>query len=187
MSLQRLSTAVADVKSRGPLLFCLLLSLFLSFRAPEDQKSLVFSGVFAIVWIGEAVVTIQIKLLGGNMYGLPQPFLRRSLMLQRQIIFPIGVHHWLYTLSFGHCLATQCSSFDIIRTDPGIHCPCIMVIGGRSQHSRRFGCREESVRYSGIPAFPLLCQLRLFMPHYVMVESIEASMPKKQYIMSRQK
>jgi hypothetical protein len=32
-----------------------------------DQKDLVFSGVFAMVWIGEAVVTLQIKLLGGNM------------------------------------------------------------------------------------------------------------------------
>ncbi len=35
--------------------------------AAGDQKSLVFSGVFAMVWIGEAVVTMQIKLLGGNM------------------------------------------------------------------------------------------------------------------------
>jgi hypothetical protein len=51
----------------GPLIFCLLLSLFLSFRADDEQKSLVFSGVFAMVWIGEAVVTMQIKLLGGNM------------------------------------------------------------------------------------------------------------------------
>lgn len=51
----------------GPLIFCLLLSLLLSFRAKDDQKDVVFSGVFAIVWIGEAVVTLQIKLLGGNM------------------------------------------------------------------------------------------------------------------------
>ncbi|KAI0013101.1 Yip1-domain-containing protein [Xylariaceae sp. FL0662B] len=50
----------------GPLVFCLLLSLLLSFRAKEEQKDIVFSGVFAIVWIGEAVVTLQIKLLGGN-------------------------------------------------------------------------------------------------------------------------
>ncbi|XXG94369.1 hypothetical protein Hte_000623 [Hypoxylon texense] len=50
----------------GPLIFCLLLSLLLSFRAKPDQKDIVFSGVFAIVWIGEAVVTLQIKLLGGN-------------------------------------------------------------------------------------------------------------------------
>lgn len=48
-------------------MFCLLLSLFLSMGAKPDQKSLVFSGIFAIVWIGEAVVTVQIKLLGGNM------------------------------------------------------------------------------------------------------------------------
>ncbi|KAI9671069.1 MAG: hypothetical protein M1831_005154 [Alyxoria varia] len=53
----------------GPLLFCLLLSLFLSLRALPDQKSFVFSGVFAIVWIGEAVVTMQIKLLGGNIHS----------------------------------------------------------------------------------------------------------------------
>ena len=58
---------------RGPLIFCLLLSLFLSFCAQKDQKSLVFSGVFSIVWIGEAVVTLQIKLLGGNMYVSTRP------------------------------------------------------------------------------------------------------------------
>ena len=51
----------------GPLIFCLLLSLLLSFNAQPDQRDLVFSGVFALVWIGEAVVTLQIKLLGGNM------------------------------------------------------------------------------------------------------------------------
>lgn len=51
----------------GPLIFCLLLSLLLSFRAQDNQKDIVFSGVFAMVWIGEAVVTLQIKLLGGNM------------------------------------------------------------------------------------------------------------------------
>lgn len=36
-------------------------------RASKDQTDLVFSGVFSLVWIGEAVVTLQIKLLGGNM------------------------------------------------------------------------------------------------------------------------
>ena len=44
--------------------------MFLSMRAKDEQSSLVFSGVFSIVWIGEAVVTLQIKLLGGNMYVL---------------------------------------------------------------------------------------------------------------------
>lgn len=45
--------------------------MFLAVRASEDQSDLVFSGVFSIVWIGEAVVTLQIKLLGGNMYVCP--------------------------------------------------------------------------------------------------------------------
>lgn len=42
--------------------------MFLSMRAKDEQSSLVFSGVFTIVWLGEAIVTLQIKLLGGNMY-----------------------------------------------------------------------------------------------------------------------
>jgi len=52
----------------GPLIFCLALSALLSFRSREEQRGVVFSGVFAMVWIGEAVVTMQIKLLGGNMW-----------------------------------------------------------------------------------------------------------------------
>lgn len=55
------------ILSRGPLIFCLLLSFLLSMTKSGHQRSLVFSGVFALVWVGEAVVTMQIKLLGGNM------------------------------------------------------------------------------------------------------------------------
>lgn len=61
-----MSEGLRDWDLWGPLIFCLLLSMFLSMRAKKDQSSLVFSGVFSIVWIGEAVVTLQIKLLGGN-------------------------------------------------------------------------------------------------------------------------
>ncbi|KAI1398338.1 Yip1-domain-containing protein [Hypoxylon fuscum] len=61
-----MSPGLRDWDMWGPLVFCLLLSLLLSFRAQPEQKDIVFSGVFAIVWIGEAVVTLQIKLLGGN-------------------------------------------------------------------------------------------------------------------------
>ncbi|KAK6350900.1 hypothetical protein TWF718_004083 [Orbilia javanica] len=50
----------------GPLLSSLLLSLLLSIAASNEQTTNVFSGVFAIVWIGEAIVTLQIRLLGGN-------------------------------------------------------------------------------------------------------------------------
>jgi hypothetical protein len=62
-----MSEGLRDWDLWGPLVFCLLLSLLLSFNAMKEQKSLVFSGVFALVWIGEAVVTMQIKLLGSNM------------------------------------------------------------------------------------------------------------------------
>jgi len=66
LSQGNMSEGLRDWDLWGPLIFCLLLSLFLSFRADKEQKELVFSGVFAMVWIGEAVVTMQIKLLGGN-------------------------------------------------------------------------------------------------------------------------
>jgi len=61
-----MSEGLRDWDLWGPLIFCLLLSMFLSMRASSEQSDLVFSGVFSIVWIGEAVVTLQIKLLGGN-------------------------------------------------------------------------------------------------------------------------
>lgn len=67
LSQNHMSEGLRDWDLWGPLIFCLLLSLLLSFNARPDQKSAVFSGVFALVWIGEAVVTLQIKLLGGNM------------------------------------------------------------------------------------------------------------------------
>lgn len=62
-----MSPGLRDWDLWGPLVFCLLLSLLLSFNARSDQKDKVFSGVFAMVWVGEAVVTMQIKLLGGHM------------------------------------------------------------------------------------------------------------------------
>jgi len=55
----------------GPLLFCLALSVLLSICGQPKQKDIIFSGVFALVWIGEAIVTLQIKLLGGNMCVFP--------------------------------------------------------------------------------------------------------------------
>lgn len=63
-----MSPGLRDWDLWGPLIFCLLLSLLLSIAARAEQKDTVFSGVFAMIWLGEAVVTLQIKLLGGNMY-----------------------------------------------------------------------------------------------------------------------
>lgn len=62
-----MSEGLRDWDLWGPLIFCLLLSLLLSASAPHDETSLVFSGVFVMVWLGEVLVTMQIKLLGGNM------------------------------------------------------------------------------------------------------------------------
>lgn len=63
-----MSPGLRDWDLWGPLVFCLLLSTLLSLRSRDTQREIVFSGVFAIVWIGMSVVTMQIKLLGGNMY-----------------------------------------------------------------------------------------------------------------------
>ncbi|TQN74322.1 Nucleoporin NUP56, partial [Colletotrichum shisoi] len=66
LSQNNMTPGLRDWDLWGPLIFCLLLSILLSFNARADQKDVVFSGVFAMIWIGEAVVTLQIKLLGGS-------------------------------------------------------------------------------------------------------------------------
>src|SRR5271169_7017951 len=52
----------------GPLVFCLVLSLLMSFGASENQSQVVFTGIFTMVWLGEAVCTLNLKLLGGTVY-----------------------------------------------------------------------------------------------------------------------
>ncbi|KAI9495825.1 Yip1 domain-containing protein [Zychaea mexicana] len=49
----------------GPLVLCLALAIILSTQAPDDQAVPIFTGVFVIVWLGSAVVTLNAKLLGG--------------------------------------------------------------------------------------------------------------------------
>jgi hypothetical protein len=50
----------------GPLIFCLLISTLMSMIAPNHQSSIVFSGVFSLIWVGQLVVTLNIKMLGGT-------------------------------------------------------------------------------------------------------------------------
>jgi len=50
----------------GPLLLCLTLSVILWVEAHADQKKIVFSLVFMIVWLGSCVVTANAFLLGGK-------------------------------------------------------------------------------------------------------------------------
>lgn len=67
LSQNNMTPGLRDWDLWGPLIFCLLLSVLLSICGQASQKNAIFTGVFATVWIGEAVVTLQIKLLGGNM------------------------------------------------------------------------------------------------------------------------
>lgn len=92
----------------GPLIFCLLLSLLLSYNARPEQRDLVFSGVFALVWIGEAVVTMQIKLLGGNMWVLPATGCVGALLLTEplQLFCPERVRYWIYAIPTCHRLSS---------------------------------------------------------------------------------
>ncbi|KAK5075480.1 hypothetical protein LTR64_001687 [Lithohypha guttulata] len=80
-----MSEGLRDWDLWGPLVFCLLLSLFLSMRAAKDQKDLVFSGVFTLIWLGEAVVALQIKLLGGNISFM------QSVSILGYTIFPLVI------------------------------------------------------------------------------------------------
>jgi hypothetical protein len=50
----------------GPLLLCMLLSVVLSFRAPDGHGSAIFALVFVVVWVGSAAVTLNAQLLGGK-------------------------------------------------------------------------------------------------------------------------
>mmetsp|Transcript_38444 Transcript_38444/g.85835 ORF Transcript_38444/g.85835 Transcript_38444/m.85835 type:complete len:190 (+) Transcript_38444:154-723(+) len=69
----------------GPLLVCLTLSVTLSLQAPEDQKALVFAGVFILVWLGAAVVTVNAQLLGGSISFF------QSVCILGYCIFPLDV------------------------------------------------------------------------------------------------
>jgi hypothetical protein len=51
----------------GPLLLCLMLALVLSSASSEDQRGVVFSAVFVVIWLGSAFVTINAKFLGSSL------------------------------------------------------------------------------------------------------------------------
>ncbi|KAI9184351.1 hypothetical protein H9P43_003404 [Blastocladiella emersonii ATCC 22665] len=61
------SDVLRDWDLWGPLLLCLALSISMSISAPKEQTAAVFTGIFVIVWAGAAVVTLNTKLLGGNL------------------------------------------------------------------------------------------------------------------------
>ena len=50
----------------GPLVFCMILAITLAISASDDQKAIVFAGVFVVVWAGSAIITLNGMLLGGQ-------------------------------------------------------------------------------------------------------------------------
>jgi hypothetical protein len=154
---------------RGPLIFCLLLSLLLSMTASGEQKSLVFSGVFAMVWIGEAVVTMQIKLLGGNMYEISL-FLGWAFigMLTRtcpQFVLSVRMHHRLHAVSSRHCGDAQCTTASGYRQNTGVPCSDRLVIGSWGQYSRRVGGSQEPGWDCSVSSLRFLRRSRLLVFH----------------------
>src|SRR5271154_3704734 len=70
-SFQENDAVMKDWDLWGPLVFCLSLSLLMSFGASENQSQVVFTGIFTMVWLGEAVCTLNLKLLGSTVYVTP--------------------------------------------------------------------------------------------------------------------
>jgi len=127
-------------------------------RAKGEQASLVFSGVFCIVWIGEAVVTLQIKLLGGNMYA-PCPSIHvgsAANTISLQFVLPIGLHHRLHALPSCYRRSPQCHGPPYHCANTCISRPNRMVSGSGCQYPRRLGRRKEPGRHCGLPAVRVL-------------------------------
>mmetsp|Transcript_20536 Transcript_20536/g.44513 ORF Transcript_20536/g.44513 Transcript_20536/m.44513 type:complete len:171 (+) Transcript_20536:786-1298(+) len=82
---RQLSTIKNINTNRGPLLICLSLSLILSTKAPQKQKSHVFTTVFAVMWVGSLVVTVNAQLLGATMS------IFQSLCVLGYCVFPLTV------------------------------------------------------------------------------------------------
>jgi hypothetical protein len=161
-----MSEGLRDWDLWGPLIFCLLLSMFLSMRAPDKQTDHVFAGVFSIIWIGEAVVTLQIKLLGGNMCAVPLSMSTSALIFE-QILHAVGQHHRLHPLSPRYCVRPQRGRPTNDCPDSGVHCACTVVIGGGSEYTRRLGSREESSWASSLPVGTLLHRHSLSLFYYI--------------------
>jgi len=184
LSGNHMTAGLRDWDLWGPLIFCLLLSLLLSFNARADQKDVVFSGVFAMVWIGEAVVTLQIKLLGGNMY-VPRrgplshrpapPLLPYNLLpsarspangsCPSQLLCAERVRHWLHPLPARHRGATVRLLAAAGRPHPRLPRPRRLGAGRGHQHPRRQRRCQEPCGHCRLPPLCLLFGARLSLLH----------------------
>jgi hypothetical protein len=164
-----MSEGLRDWDLWGPLIFCLLLSLFLSRGAKDSQKDLVFSGIFAMVWIGEAVVTLQIKLLGGNMYvdttTTTTGCLAQDVLTRTQSLFPVHLHHRIHAVPTRHCRAAQCRGHPHDCPDPRVPGADCVVVGSRRQHHGWVGRGEEPGGDCSVSAACLLHCAGLYLFH----------------------
>ncbi|CAI5746969.1 unnamed protein product [Peronospora destructor] len=69
----------------GPLLLCLTLSITLSVTAPTAQSAMVFTGVFIVIWVGAAIVTINAQLLGSSISFF------QSVCVLGYCVFPLNI------------------------------------------------------------------------------------------------
>jgi hypothetical protein len=111
-----------------------------------------------MIWIAEAVVTFQIKLLGGNMYVGPQLTILppTELTSPSQLLLPIRLHHRLHALPACHRRLAE----RLAR--PG-YCPdtCLqrarsLVARGRRQHPGRQRRGKEQGLAGRVPTLRLL-------------------------------
>lgn len=132
--------------------------MFLSMRAHDEQSSLVFSGVFSMVWIGEAIVTLQIKLLGGNMYGsiLSTPETGYKLTCLLQLLLPVRLYYRLYPVPSRHRLDPQRLRPSYYRAHPGLSCSDCLVSCRRHKHPRRIGSCQEPGWHCCLPSAGVL-------------------------------
>ena len=111
-----------------------------------------------MIWIAEAVVTFQIKLLGGNMYvghrlSLP---LQTKLTYPSQLLLPIRLHHRLHPLPARHRRPAERSARPSNCPDTCLQRARSLVARGRRQHPWRQRRGEEQGFAGRVPALRLL-------------------------------
>lgn len=136
--------------------------------AKGDQSDVVFSGVFSLVWIGEAVVTLQIKLLGGNMYVLllcPVVEMVFEANLSLQLVLPVRLYHRLHALPSGYRRTSQRNGSPNDCADTGLPRLDRLVFGSRREYPRWLWSRAKPGGNCGISAFCLLHRDRVPLLH----------------------
>lgn len=111
-----------------------------------------------MIWIAEAVVTFQIKLLGGNMYVKSQPMIPppTRLTFPSQLLLPIRLHHRLHALPARHRRAAERSARPCHRADTRLQRAGSLVARGRRQHPGWQRRGEEQGLAGRVPALRLL-------------------------------